>query len=360
MMSLLLAAMLNQPQAGPHPQRACSAPSGSDACSEVLGVRVVRTQEGSHQLLNELGVSIGSGSQECCEQQRLAYLIDRYGTGRHNWRFPTLGGMQWWADEHIHAGWRIQRHVRTGHWRLLDDKDVRQAWGSYEACCTVLERERMKQSLTFASRHLVLMLPGLGRSKDMFRSVMAHLVTNDCAVMAINYPSTRLSLEEHSKQLARVLTSLRDIDTVTLVGHSMGGLVIRGLFDRDQEPASDVPMPAIRQCILVFTPNQGAYKADLWSRRWWYRCILGPAAQALRSDRVQAVPLPTVPTVVIAGGKGDGHGRSRIIPGDDDGTVAVAETVLPGAEQYIFSVGHTFGVNDQRVIATIEKYIRSD
>lgn len=33
---------------------------------------------------------------------------------------PTLGGMQFWGDVCYFQGYRIQRHVFTGHFRLLD------------------------------------------------------------------------------------------------------------------------------------------------------------------------------------------------------------------------------------------------
>ena len=44
---------------------------------------------------------------------------------------PTLGGKVFWGDNFIYAGWRIQENVVTGHHRLLDPDDVRQAWGTY-------------------------------------------------------------------------------------------------------------------------------------------------------------------------------------------------------------------------------------
>ena len=51
-----------------------------------------------------------------------------------NWKFGTLGGKQFWTDELIHGGWRIQRNVLSGHFRLLDADNQRRAWGSWEGC----------------------------------------------------------------------------------------------------------------------------------------------------------------------------------------------------------------------------------
>ena len=355
MLSSLILTILTQ--STPIVAQECAKPVQEHATSELLGLQVSHLEGSHYQLLNERGAVLMVGTLAACEQQRLTLLVARHGTGNINWRFATLGGMQWWADEYILAGWRLQRHIRTGHWRLLDRKDVRQAWGSYEACRTVLERERLSRSLAFTSRHLVLMLPGIGRSKHMFAAAITQLATKHCDIMAINYPSTRLGLDDHSKQLARLLSRLQGIETVTLIGHSMGGLVIRGLFSNNPELADRRQGPRIQQCVFVFTPNQGAYKAQLWSRRWWYRCLLGPAGQQLCPELASTLPIPTVPCVVIAGGQGDNRGRSRLIPGDDDGTVAVNETYLPGADQYIFPVGHTFGINDPQVLAVIDRYL---
>ena len=47
-----------------------------------------------------------------------------------------------------------------------------------------------------------------------------------------------------------------------------------------------------------------------------------------------------------------------MIPGDDDGTVAVARTQLPqAAESVIFPVGHTTGMNDPAVIKQILQWL---
>ena len=63
---------------------------------------------------------------------------------RPNVATKTLGGMQIWEDLNIHAGWRVQRNIATGHARLLDDHDIRRAWGTVEACEGAL-REAKKE-----------------------------------------------------------------------------------------------------------------------------------------------------------------------------------------------------------------------
>ena len=62
-----------------------------------------------------------------------------------NLPFPTLGGKQIWADNFIYAGWRIQQNVYTDHFRLLDDRDIRRAWGDEAAC----REAKMRMAPTF-------------------------------------------------------------------------------------------------------------------------------------------------------------------------------------------------------------------
>jgi hypothetical protein len=43
---------------------------------------------------------------------------------------PTMGGTLFWEDVAEIKGWRVQQNIFTGHWRLLDPKNMRQAWGA--------------------------------------------------------------------------------------------------------------------------------------------------------------------------------------------------------------------------------------
>ena len=54
----------------------------------------------------------------------------------------TLGGRQFWRDELFFHEWHVQRHVVTGHCRLLDCADKRHASGTMETCVAELEKDR--------------------------------------------------------------------------------------------------------------------------------------------------------------------------------------------------------------------------
>lgn len=59
-------------------------------------------------------------------------LIQRLGL-LPNVKAPTMGGTVWWNDIASSCGWRVQRNTWTGHCRIIDNMDVRQAWGSEDA-----------------------------------------------------------------------------------------------------------------------------------------------------------------------------------------------------------------------------------
>lgn len=46
-----------------------------------------------------------------------------------NWDRSTGGGPVWWNTLDSYNGWKLQQHKITGHCRILDDSDVRRAWG---------------------------------------------------------------------------------------------------------------------------------------------------------------------------------------------------------------------------------------
>ena len=55
-------------------------------------------------------------------------LINEFGL-MPNINFPTMGGKVFWNDLAECDGWRVQRNSFTGHCRILDQNNVRRAWG---------------------------------------------------------------------------------------------------------------------------------------------------------------------------------------------------------------------------------------
>jgi hypothetical protein len=66
-------------------------------------------------------------------------LINNFGLGP-NIKAPTMGGDVWWNDIASSRGWRVQRNTLTGHCRILDYLNYRQAWGSEQAIMVFFQK----------------------------------------------------------------------------------------------------------------------------------------------------------------------------------------------------------------------------
>lgn len=277
-----------------------------------------------------------------------------------NLPFPTLGGKQFWADEWVRADWRIQRNQITGHFRLLDAKDVRRAWGSLSNCHEVLGQHA--NNAPAESPHVVVLLHGILRSKDSLGAIADDLIGAGYRVIDINYPSTLRSIHEHSLQVGRVLRRLEGVTDVAFVTHSMGGLVTRDLLGSASRAGTHVETRdgcvPVRGVCMIFPPNQGAKLAEDWHRNPIYQLLFGPAGEEMRPAAVRQMPIPNVPVAVFAGGNGRRNGRNSSIPGDDDGTVGVSEAWIRGVTTFrVFPVGHTFGMNHPDLRAGVLEFL---
>ncbi|MEM7261833.1 MAG: alpha/beta hydrolase family protein [Planctomycetota bacterium] len=280
--------------------------------------------------------------------------------GYLNVPLPTLGGKFVWADQLAADGWKVQQHALTGHHRLLDPSSIRRAWGSRSHC----ERELEMRSADSAedpcpAGDLVILLHGAFRSSGSLRAMEQHLQEAGYRTIAVNYPSVLRPLPSHASQVDALLDRV-EAERVHFVTHSLGGLVVRQLLGVTSRGSKWRERIELGRVCMLFPPNQGAYKANLWRHRWWYRAAFGPVSDWLTSEWAQLLPAPPCPFGVIAGGRGDGRGWSGVIPGDDDGTVGVEETKLDGMEDHIvFRAHHTFGMDAPEVLAACARYLET-
>ena len=271
---------------------------------------------------------------------------------------PTLGGKQIWADELAFRGYRIQRNVVLGdHHRLLGPRNARLCSGTYEECLARFEAVRLERGLERKGSHLVLLLHGMFRAKEAFHPMRRALHQAGYEAEAINYPSTQDTIESHADQVERLLERTRDVAQVSLVTHSMGGLVARELLGRDRPWRRRLQ---VNRLVMIATPNQGALILDHLLPLWPFRQLAGPAAHQLTAEHLPNLPVPDVPFGIVAGARGDGKGYNPLLPGDDDMTVSLASTALEGAEdQFVVPAIHTFIMQHPEVIEGTLRYLET-
>ena len=87
---------------------------------------------------------------------------DGQQTKSSSFTIPTLGGTQFWTDQMVFHDWRIQRNQLTKHCRLLDGKNYRHTWGSFEHCQGTLHKLQKQLKLPAVKGKVVIVLHGLG------------------------------------------------------------------------------------------------------------------------------------------------------------------------------------------------------
>ncbi len=176
----------------------------------------------------------------------------------------------------------------------------------------------------------------------------------DFAVKIFSYSSVSVDLEMNAQRLSRFLASI-DADTIHLVGHSLGGILIRALFHYhpNQKPGRIVTLGA---------PHQGCRVAQNLNRYRIWRWIMGRSVAQLLQNIPQTWPAPARDIGVISGKRSIGMGRllCRGLPAPNDGLLTVAETSLTNASAHrILPVTHTGMIYARVVAEQVNDFLRT-
>jgi pimeloyl-ACP methyl ester carboxylesterase len=277
-----------------------------------------------------------------------------------NLPLPTMGGRQLWADVRWYAGWRVQQHVWTEHCRLLDEHNVRRAWGSLESCDARLDAERRLQKLTLRSDHLVVLLHGLGRSRSSMADLHQALLADGYEVADIGYPSTRHAIAEHAEQIHAFLNQLAldgGIKKISFVTHSLGGMVARAVLTT---PADWQQSIEVHRLLMLAPPSNGSAIAESLKNFLPFQWLLGESGQNLTLSEAYQIAAPNCRFAIIAANRGQGKGWNPGLQGEDDGVVRVEEARLEGSEDFwLVESLHSFIMDKPEVIAASLHYLRT-
>lgn len=281
----------------------------------------------------------------------------------------TTGGTQLWTDYVDRAGFRIQLHALTGHWRLLDVGDVRQAWGTRNSCDSKLN-QLCPANDKAAANHTIVMLHGLMRTRHcmnpLTQSIKKELGKQDPSVRTIrfSYASTRGSIGDHAAALQSVLQSQSKSSQFSFVGHSMGNIIVRHLIgDLQRNGDPNGILPRCRSMVMLGPPNQGAAIARRLAPTKLYGWITGAGGLELGpqwktfSDNLAT---PDFPFLIIAGDVSDNTVQNPLVDGSSDFVVSLDEATLEGATAVeTFPVLHSFLMNDQAVMKRTVEFLIS-
>ncbi len=211
-----------------------------------------------------------------------------------------------------------------------------------------------------ADRHeAVILLHGLARSPWTMGKIERQLREDGYTVYNLGYPSRQQTIQELAAGIAKqVHEKAPDATKIHFVAHSMGGILVRQLL-------ADHSVPAIGRVVMLSPPNQGSEIVDRLGGWRMFKWINGPAGCQLgtRPDSVPCqlgAPPPGIEIGVITGDRSINWILSTLIPGKDDGKVAVERAKLTGMKELrVYHSCHPLIMRKQAVIDDIKAFLEN-
>ncbi len=209
---------------------------------------------------------------------------------------------------------------------------------------------------TAPSREIAVLLHGLGRSDRSMRPLERRLASAGFEVRSLHYPSTERTPDELvaylDAELGRCCTGAARLHFVT---HSLGGILVRAYLQEHRPPR-------LGRVVMLAPPNRGSEYVDRFGASPLFREVLGPTAAELGTgpdSLPNRLPPPDFEFGVIAGTRSANPLAELVIPGENDGTVSVASTQLPGMADFVkVPTTHTAIMGSDEVARHVVEFLR--
>ena len=171
-----------------------------------------------------------------------------------------------------------------------------------------------------------------------------------------SYASMTADATTNARALARELRAIR-ADTLHLVGHSLGGLMIWKAFE---EEGAEAQLPPGR-IVMMGSPLRGSRAARNLAKLPFGRMISGRSVGEELGERRERRWHGSRELGIIAGDVGFGVGRlTGRLGGPNDGTILIEETRLEGrADHVVLRVSHTGMLFSAAVARAAGRFLRT-
>jgi len=196
---------------------------------------------------------------------------------------------------------------------------------------------------------VVFLLHGLGRTHRSMKKLKKNLEKQGFAVKNLRYNSREKTVEILADQWLHSVLTTQGLDYKKrhFVTHSMGGILVRYYLQNHE-------IKNLGRVVMLAPPNQGCHVTDKLNKWGIYRWFTGPAGQELGTgeDGLPAQLKPIEAEIgIIAGTSSLNPFFSSLVPGPDDGKVAVGCTKLEEMKDFlVLPVTHTYIMTNKEVI----------
>lgn len=201
----------------------------------------------------------------------------------------------------------------------------------------------------------VVLVHGLGRTPASMLVLETRLEGEGYRVFNFGYPSRSEPLEALTDSLAAAVRECCvGLSRFHFVTHSMGGVLVRSYLARRSQPFEG-------RVVMLSPPNQGSEIVDAYADSPLLRALLGPSGVRLGTDSSGiASELGPVDFSlgIITGDRSINPIGSWLIPGPDDGKVAVSRARVEGAADFlVLPATHTFIMNRSDVAEQVAHFL---
>ncbi|MBV1910488.1 MAG: alpha/beta hydrolase [Kangiellaceae bacterium] len=148
-----------------------------------------------------------------------------------------------------------------------------------------------------ACNQQIILLHGLGRSPRSMRKLERALKNQGYRVLNAGYPGVSKGYQEILTGLLSTLNQWIDASLpVHFIGHSFGGILIRGLL-------AESPQWNIGRCVMLGSPNKGTATATYMLNHPVLKYFTPKVTHDLTPDSelIRHLPEPSIETGIIAG-----------------------------------------------------------
>jgi len=210
--------------------------------------------------------------------------------------FFTLGGRSCWEDIFFYQKWRIQRHIDAKTYRLLDPWDISRAEGSFEKCRKQFVKYIEVYEISRQNKEMIIMLHGLGGTKKVFRPLWQKAIKRGFLAAALNFPSTKKSIDSHVRQFDFFLNHLEDVTEVSFIAKGVSCLILRKLLSM---PSLWQKKIKIKRILFVNPANSGSDIISWLAKNRLFRWLLGPMSTEVSNQK--AILIPRLPSNIEQG-----------------------------------------------------------